>query len=206
LARITADEVEETDRGMMWRVDSSKNNKIRKIPVRPEVAELTRQLMKTAPRGSGIPLFRNTKGRPWKRMTGVVRFLTIKEKLGWDKDPVKGHYSCYTCRHTFAHRMLSGYWTEGVGCSIETLAELMGDTPKVAFEHYGKEWGQHYQDPLWAAIGEGSEGQGRPVGGDKSQKAAAPGSDKRSSSGRSGGNRKKRRPKSTPRKRRRSSP
>jgi len=49
--------------------------------------------------------------------------------------------------------MLSGYWSNGQGCSIETLAELIGDTPKVAFDHYGKEWGQHYQDPLWAAIG-----------------------------------------------------
>jgi hypothetical protein len=39
------------------------------------------------------------------------------------------------------------------GCSIEVLAELIGDTPKVAFDHYGREWGQHYQEPLWAAIG-----------------------------------------------------
>ncbi len=153
LARMTADDVEENPRGMMWRVYSTKTKKTRKIPVRAEVAELTRRLIKTAPRGAGLPLFRNTKGKPWKRMTGVVRFLTIKKKLGWDMDPVKSKYSCYTCRHTFAHRMLSGYWTGGVGCSIETLAELIGDTPKVAFDHYGKEWGQHYQDPLWAAIG-----------------------------------------------------
>jgi integrase len=206
LARITADDVEETDRGMMWRVDSSKNKKTRKIPVRPEVAELTRKLMKTAPRGSGIPLFRNTKGRPWKRMTGVVRFLVMKKKLGWDTDPVKTQYSCYTCRHTFAHRMLSGYWTDGVGCSIETLAELMGDTPKVAFDHYGKEWGQHYQDPLWAAIGEGSKVSGRPTQGrGKSQKAGAPGSKQRPSSDRSGSKRKKRGPKSTTRRRERTS-
>jgi hypothetical protein len=53
--------------------------------------------------------------------------------------------------------MLSGYWNDGVGCSIETLAELIGDTPKVAFDHYGKHWSQHYQDPLWAAIGEQDE-------------------------------------------------
>jgi integrase len=86
-------------------------------------------------------------------MTGVVRFLTLKKKLGWDKDPVKKKFSCYSCRHTFAHRMLSGYWNGGAGCSIETLAELIGDTPKVAFDHYGKEWGQHYQEPLWAAVG-----------------------------------------------------
>ncbi len=155
LARLTADEVEENGRGMMWRVYSSKTKKTRKIPVRPEVAELTRKLMKTAPRGSGVPLFRTSRGKPWTGMNGVVRFLDLKRKLGWDKDAVKKKYSCYTCRHTFAHRMLSGYWTNGVGCSIETLAELIGDTPKVAFDHYGKEWGQHYQDPLWAAIGAG---------------------------------------------------
>jgi integrase len=159
LARVTADDVEENGRGMMWRVYSSKTKKTRKIPVRPEVAELTRKLMKTAPRGSGLPLLRNTKDKPWKRMTGVVRFLTLKKKLGWDQDPTKTKYSCYTCRHTFAHRMLSGYWSGGVGCSIETLAELIGDTPKVAFDHYGKEWGQHYQDPLWAAIGAGTKGK-----------------------------------------------
>jgi integrase len=158
LARITADEVEENGRGMMWRVYSTKTKKTRKIPVRPEVAELARKLMKTAPRGSGLPLLRNTKGKPWKRMTGVARFLVLKEKLGWDQDSEKSKYSCYTCRHTFAHRMLSGYWSAGVGCSIETLAELIGDTPKVTFDHYGKEWGQHYQDPLWAAIGVGANG------------------------------------------------
>ena len=162
LARLTADDVEESERGMMWRIYSSKTKKTRKIPVRPEVAELTRKLMKTAPTGSAKPIFRNTQGNPWKRMTGVVRFIALKQKLGWKQDPVKRKYSCYTCRHTFAHRMLSGYWTDGVGCSIETLAELIGDTPKVAFDHYGREWGQHYQDPLWNAIGEGSGGNGTP--------------------------------------------
>ena len=161
LAKITADDVEEARRGMMWRVYSSKTKKTRKIPVRPEVAELARKLMKTAPKGSGAPLFRNTQGNPWKGMTGVMRYLALKKKLGWDRDPVKSKYSCYTCRHTFAHRMLSGYWTDGVGCSIETLAELIGDTPKVAFDHYGREWGQHYQDPLWAAIGEEAKPTGK---------------------------------------------
>ena len=89
LARMTADDVEENPRGMMWRVYSTKTKKTRKIPVRAEVAELTRRLIKTAPRGAGLPLFRNTKGKPWKRMTGVVRFLTIKKKLGLEMDPVK---------------------------------------------------------------------------------------------------------------------
>jgi integrase len=153
LARTTADDVIETDRGMMWRVYSSKTKKTRKIPVHRKVAKLTRRLMETAPRASGTPLLRNTRGGGWKKVTGVGRFLAIKRNLGWDKDPVKMNYSTYTCRHTFAHRMLSGYWNDGVGCSIETLAELMGDTPKVAFDHYGREWGLHYQEPLWTAIG-----------------------------------------------------
>ncbi len=154
LARLTADDVEESERGIMWRVYSSKTDKTRKIPVRPEVAKLTRELMKTAPKGSGMPIFRNTRGKPWQRMNGVARFINLKEKLGWDRDDKKSKYSSYTCRHTFAHRMLSGYWNDGKGCSIETLAELIGDTPKVAFDHYGKEWGRHYQEPLWNAIGE----------------------------------------------------
>ena len=153
LAKLTADHVEETPRGMMWRVYSSKTKKTRKIPVRPEVAELTRRLMETAPKGSGTPVFRTVRGRAWGKVNGVVKFCEIRKKLGWDTDPVRRRYSCYSCRHTFAHRMLSGYWNGGAGCTVETLAELIGDTPKVAFDHYGREWGQHYREPLWNAIG-----------------------------------------------------
>ena len=46
-----------------------------------------------------------------------------------------------------------GVLERGAGCSVETLAELIGDTPEVAFDHYGREWGQHYREPLWNAIG-----------------------------------------------------
>jgi integrase len=155
LARLTAEHVEESPRGMLWRVYASKTKKTRKIPVRPEVAELVRRLLKTAPRGSGKPLFRNPQGNPWKKVTGRARFHKIRVKLGWNLDATRKRYSCYTCRHTFAHRMLAGYWNGGAGCSIETLAELLGDTPKVAFDHYGREWGQRYQEPLWAAMGQG---------------------------------------------------
>lgn len=163
LAKLVAEHIEHTPRGMMWRIYSSKTKKTRKIPVRPEVASLVMQLLKDAPLGSNLPLFRNTKGRPWKRMTGVVRFGDLRRKLGWDQDPVRSKYTCYTCRHTFVHRMLSGYWTNGAGCSIETVAELIGDTPKVAFDHYGREWGQHYQAPLWAAIGEQAKATRQPA-------------------------------------------
>ena len=126
LARITAKDVEETPRGMMWRVYSSKTRKTRKIPICPQVATLTRRLLKSASADSGIPLFRNPQGNGWKKVTGVHRFLSIKRKLGWN---------------------------DGRGFSIEVLAELLGDTPKVAFDHYRREWGRHYQEPLWAAVG-----------------------------------------------------
>jgi integrase len=162
LAKITAEHVEVGERGMMWRVYSTKTKKTRKIPVHAAVADLVKKLLKSAPLGSGKPLFRNTKDEPWKRMTGVVRFLSLKKKLGWDLDPVKTKYSSYTCRHTFVHRMLSGYWNGGVGCSIETLAELIGDTPKVAYDHYGKEWSKSYAEPLWAAIGVGTKSKSKP--------------------------------------------
>jgi integrase len=107
LAKLTADDIEESERGMMWLAYSSKTKKTRKIPVRHEVAKLTRQLMKMGPKGSGKPIFRNTQGNPWTRMTGVVRFITPQEKLKWDADPVKGKCSCYSCRHTLAHRILA---------------------------------------------------------------------------------------------------
>lgn len=153
LARLTADDIMETERGMMWRICSSKTGKTRKIPVSTAVAQLTRRLLSAHPQDASGTVFRNPFGRPWQKGTGVKRFLNIKRGLGWDRDPVRTRYSCYICRHTFAHRMLAGYWNDGVGCSIEVLAELMGDTPKVCFDHYGREWGQHYQDPLWKAIG-----------------------------------------------------
>ncbi len=153
LAKLKCDDVFETDRGMMWRVYSSKTKKTRRIPIRSEVAELTRELMTTSHSSTDSVLFLNQNNQPWTKAMGVNRFLRLKKKLGWDQDSEQTRYSCYICRHTFAHRMLAGYWNDGEGCSIEVLAELMGDTPKVTFDHYGREWGQHYQDPLWEAIG-----------------------------------------------------
>ena len=75
LARLTADDIAETNRGMMWRVYSSKTKKTRKIPVRREVAVRVRSLIQSAPVESGIPVFRNTQGNPWKKVTAGDRFV-----------------------------------------------------------------------------------------------------------------------------------
>jgi integrase len=53
LARLAAEDVEEAPQGMMWRVHSSKTDKTREVPVHPEVAELTRRVLTTAPRVAG---------------------------------------------------------------------------------------------------------------------------------------------------------
>jgi hypothetical protein len=60
---------------------------------------------------------------------------------------------CELAKLTADHVEQTSYCNGGQGCSIEVLTDLMVDTPKVAFDHYGKEWGQHYQEPLWAALG-----------------------------------------------------
>ena len=79
---------------------------------------------------------------------------------GWRSLPCGVHSMKDTCTTTSGRTQCARtrgtpvpFVNGGVGCSLETLAELIGDTPKVAFDHYGKEWGQHYQDPLWAAVG-----------------------------------------------------
>jgi hypothetical protein len=107
---------------------------------------ITRQLMLTAPKGSGIPLVRTKHGKQWKRCNGVQQFCVLKRKLKLPDDRVT-----YTCRHTFAKRTLSGYYT-GQPVSIEVLAGLMGNTPKVCWDHYAQ-WADDYNDPLWAALG-----------------------------------------------------
>ncbi len=138
---------------MLWRVLLVEDQEEPQDPVRAEVASLVQTLLPGCPKGSNKPIFRNTKDEPWKRMTGVVRFLGIKKKLGWDLDPVKNKYSSYTCRHTFAHRMLSGYWNGGRGCSIETLAELIGGHAEGGVLPLRQRMGPALPDPLWAAIG-----------------------------------------------------
>ena len=166
LARITADDVRETDKGTVIRIAAGtdedgnyrhkaarKTGKDRVIYLFPDAELIVRELMERFPRGSGIPLFRTPRGRSWTRNNGVTTFCRIKEVLGWDKDADKKHLSFYTCRHTFAKRILSGYWT-GQPATIETLAGLMGNTPKVCWDHYAR-WCDEYNDPLWAAVGRG---------------------------------------------------
>ena len=125
---------------------AKKTGKDRRIMLCDKMEAITRQLMLTALKGSGIELFRTTRNKAWKRCNGVFRFLELKKKLGLPEDRCM-----YACRHTFAKRTLSGYYT-GKPVTIEVLAGLMGNTPKVCWDHYAA-WANQYNDPLWEALG-----------------------------------------------------
>lgn len=158
LAKITADHVVETPQGMYYLLKArtangqlghktaKKTGKDRRIMLCDEMETITRRLMLTAPKGSGITLYRTKRGRAWKRCNCVNQFLELKKKLELPSDRCM-----YTCRHTFAKRTLSGYYT-GKPVTIEVLAGLMGNTPKICWDHYAV-WADQYNDPLWAALG-----------------------------------------------------
>jgi len=174
LAKVTADHVVETTHGMYYLLKAKtadgahghktakKTGKDRRIMLCDEMESMTRQLMLAAPKGSGLPLFRSTRGKPWKRTNCVVRFLKLKQELGLPEDRC-----IYSCRHTFAKRTLSGYYT-GKPVTIEVLAGLMGNSARVCWEHYAQ-WADQYISPLWAALGKdkerdaGSDGKPRPI-------------------------------------------
>jgi len=158
LAIVTADHVVETPQGMYYLLKArtaegkhghkaaKKTGKDRRIMLCDEMETITRRLMLTSPKGSGIPLFRSTRGKQWKKCNCVVRFLELKKELGLPDDRC-----VYTARHTFAKRTLSGYYT-GKPVTIEVLAGLMGNTPKICWDHYAS-WADQYNDPLWEALG-----------------------------------------------------
>ena len=167
LAQVKAENVVETDKGMIIRIKAGtdengnyrhksarKTGKDRLIYLFPAAEEIIRPLMEKHPKGSGRELFRTLRGRAWKRCNGVNAMCAMKKALKWNEDPEKTGLSLYTCRHTFAKRILSGFWT-GQPATIETVAGLLGNTPGVCFKHYAT-WCDEYSQPLWTAVGRGA--------------------------------------------------
>ena len=77
-------------------------------------------------------VFLNQNGEPWTRKMLSQNFRRAKAKL---KDPLDDDACMYSCRHTYAKRVLEGFWT-GRPASINSLARLMGNTVKVCIDHY----------------------------------------------------------------------
>ena len=72
-------------------------------------------------------------------------FQRLRKKLRKQGTELNQDDSMYTCRHTFAKRMLGGYWGKPV--TLEVVAGLMGNTRQVCWDHYGQ-WCEDYLDPL----------------------------------------------------------
>jgi integrase len=70
------------------------------------------------------PLFRRRNGKAFGKVNFVDRFMKLRRRL---KMP---HLTAYSYRHTFATEMLKA------GMDVDTLAELMGNSPAVIRLHY----------------------------------------------------------------------
>jgi integrase len=156
-ARLEPRHVEETPRGQRWRfrADESKGGKKeRTIYVPEEIAQIVRAQVK---RHKG-KVFRDDQGKPWTRRTLQYAFRRLKGRLLKKGVTPDEPFIPYTCRHTYAKRMLGGFW--GAPVTLEVLAGLMGNTPTICWQHYAQ-WSGQYTDPFWAAIGSTSHNGGR---------------------------------------------
>lgn len=129
-----------------FKAEEIKTRKARIIRVAdPAIVEIIRKKL----RKDG-PLFRNSNGTPWKVKSLSRAFLRAKnqaaKQIEFDRD-----CCLYSCRHTFAKRVLTGYWS-GKPISIEVLSLLMGNTPEVCRANY-LQWSASYTQPLWDAVG-----------------------------------------------------
>jgi len=146
-AALTARHVKDHGERMEWvfQANESKTKRLRTIRITdPEIIELVRQQIERCPTG---PIFRNTKGEPWKAKNMSLSFRLLKYRL--EKRGIEFDRDCcmYSCRHTYAKRTLQGFWT-GRQTNIETLARLMGNSPQVCRDHY-LQWSDSYNEPLW---------------------------------------------------------
>lgn len=80
----------------------------------PCMQTLTQILSAAYPTG---PLFRNSNGEPWRKDVVVRKFARLRDSLGLPKD-----ITCYSLRHTFGTNAILA------GCSLQTVAQLMGHT------------------------------------------------------------------------------
>ena len=153
-AHLTKKHIKDLGERMEWvfQPHESKNRKLRVFRIMdPEIIRITRSQMEKYPEG---PVFRSFNGEPWQANNFRRRFRELvkrvektAEKAGkpinFDRD-----LCMYGTRHTYAKRMLQGYWT-GKPVPIEILAQLMGNSVQVCRDHYLK-WTESMNEALWA--------------------------------------------------------
>lgn len=146
-AKLTARHVQDHSNRMEWvfRPEESKTKILRIIRITdPEIMAIVRQQIASYPSG---PIFRNTRGGSWTRENLTEKFGNLKKRLAKQGITLDKDCCMYSCRHTYAKRILQGYWS-GKPTNIETLALLMGNSPQVCHDHY-LQWCESYSQPLW---------------------------------------------------------
>jgi integrase len=149
-AALTAQHVKDHGDKMEWifQPNESKTKRLRIIRITDaEIMDTTRKQMARYAKGF---IFRNSQGGVWKRQNLALAFRKCKERLIKRDVEFDADACMYSCRHTFAKRILQGYWT-GKATNIETLARLMGNSPQVCRDHY-LQWTNTYEQPLWDAV------------------------------------------------------
>ena len=134
-AHLEPRHVEETPEGQLWRFPASESKgrkKDRIIYVAEEIAEIVRERCKKT-KGR---IFRDEQGQPWTNVTLRGAFRRLKNRLRKHGITPEEPFIPYTCRHTFAKRMMEGYWAPPVTFGV--LAELMGITYETCVQHYDK--------------------------------------------------------------------
>ena len=158
VARLEKQHIKERDGRMIWQFSKQehktgrKTERERAVYVCSEIAALVKE---RTSRQTGDRVFLNSRGRPWTSLSLKIAFCALRKRLVkkgvWvDEKGVELNedHTIYAARHTYAKRQLAK------GVSIEVLAGQMGNSPKVAWEHYGKTWtDQSELTPiLWTGI------------------------------------------------------
>jgi integrase len=148
---LAAQQIVDLGNKMEWRVTPKKTKRSEKYRlvrvVDQQIIASVREQIKQFPVG---PIFRNESGNPWKPDNLTVAFTRLRRRVNrLDGIQFDADACMNTCRHTYAKRVLEGYWT-GKPTTIETLARLMGNTPQVCWGHY-VQWCEAYNEALWEA-------------------------------------------------------
>jgi integrase len=125
--------------------DESKNRRQRIIRITDEaIMVIVRKQMKLHRKG---PIFRNEAGTPWLRNSMSKAFCRARRRAEVDGMKFDADCCLYSCRHTYAKRMLQGFWS-GKAVAIEVLAKLMDNSVDVCRRFY-LQWSESYAETLW---------------------------------------------------------
>jgi integrase len=151
VARLEKRHIEQRDGRMVWRFPpsehktGSKTKKDRVVPVCSEIAALVKRRMKWQAINR---VFLNSRRKPWTPTNLKTAFARLRVNLAKKGIKLSKDQTLYACRHTYAKRQL------GKGISTNVLAAQMGNSPQIAWDHYGKDWDKQADNTaiLWSGI------------------------------------------------------